>query len=89
MEKNSKSKKARMSNKKATEFKTIKSKEIQYGRSGFLEVARKQVKGNGGIEFIQISKGFYTNAGDRRYKNGVALPTEVKLDDVIKTIKSL
>lgn len=60
-------------------FETITSKEFKYGRNSFIEISRKKVIDENNTsgeapEFIQISKGFYDTAGNKRYKNGVGVP---------------
>ncbi|MGA1793301.1 MAG: hypothetical protein ACMUHM_05075 [Thermoplasmatota archaeon] len=67
------------------DFETIEFKNIPFGKNNFIEVARKRaVLGNGGqSEFISISRGYFTNNDEKRYKNSVTIPLD---DDVRKQI---
>jgi len=67
------------------DFETIDFKNIPFGKNNFIEVARKRaVLGNGGqSEFISISRGYFTNNDEKRYKNSVTIPLD---DDVRKQI---
>ncbi len=65
------------------DFETIEFKNIPFGKNNFIEVARKRaVLGNGGqTEFISISRGYFTNNDEKRYKNSVTIP----LEDEVRT----
>ncbi|MGA1848564.1 MAG: hypothetical protein ACMUHB_04410 [Thermoplasmatota archaeon] len=67
------------------DFETIEFKNIPFGKNNFIEVARKRaVLGNGGqTEFVSISRGYFTNNDEKRYKNSVTIPLE---EDVRKQI---
>jgi len=42
------------------EFKTLKSKEVKFGRNGFIEISKRKVSTPvGDNEFIAISRGYY------------------------------
>ncbi|MGA1873194.1 MAG: hypothetical protein ACMUHY_05935 [Thermoplasmatota archaeon] len=60
------------------DFETIEFKNIPFGKNNFIEVARKRaVLGNGGqSEFISISRGYFTNNDEKRYKNSVTIPLD-------------
>jgi hypothetical protein len=60
------------------DFETIEFKNIPFGKNNFIEVARKRaVLGNGGqTEFISISRGYFTNNDEKRYKNSVTIPLD-------------
>lgn len=64
------------------DFETIGFKNIPFGKNNFIEVARKRaVLANGGqTEFISVSRGYFTNDDNKRYKNSVTLP----LDDEVR-----
>ncbi|MBI2578235.1 MAG: hypothetical protein HYW26_00840 [Candidatus Aenigmarchaeota archaeon] len=65
-------------------FETIKSEEIKFGSSNFLEIARKKaVTEEGENEFISISRGFMTRTGERRYKKSIAVPVEKEIIDFL------
>ncbi len=54
------------------EFETIETKEVRFGNNKFVEVARKKAKTESGEnEIISISKGFYTQTGEKRFKSGL------------------
>ena len=60
------------------DFETIEFKNVPFGKNNFIEVARKRaVLGNGGqSEFISISRGYFTNNDEKRYKNSVTIPLD-------------
>jgi len=59
------------------EFESIKIEEIKFGNNNFIEVARKKAKTEQGEnEFISISKGFFTQTGEKRYKKSLAIPID-------------
>jgi hypothetical protein len=64
------------------DFETIEFRNVPFGKNNFIEIARKKaVLGNGGeTEFISVSRGYFTNNDDKRYKNSVTLP----LDDEVR-----
>ncbi|MEM7819664.1 MAG: hypothetical protein QXD48_02440 [Candidatus Aenigmatarchaeota archaeon] len=65
-------------------FETMKSDEIKFGNKNFLEIARKKaITNNGENEFISISRGFFTQSGERRYKKSFSIPVD---DNVINFI---
>ncbi len=67
------------------EYETINEKEFEYGNN-FIEVSRKKVKGDDGeTEFINFSKGFYNNDGDKTYKSGFGFSAEN--DDALDFMK--
>ena len=72
------------------EYETVKSEEYKYGENdkNFIEVALKRVDD---AQFVSVSKGFYTKAGNKRYKNGIGFPAEdTELRDfLVKTIKEI
>lgn len=67
------------------EFETIEFKIVPFGKSNFIEIARKKiVKGNGeDTEFISVSRGYFTKDDEKRYRKSVTLPLD---DDVRKDI---
>jgi len=66
------------------EFETIKSEEIKFGNNNFLEVARKKaITEEGENMFISISRGFFTQTGDRRYRKSFTVPIDEKVIDFI------
>ncbi|MCX6815860.1 MAG: hypothetical protein NT120_03340 [Candidatus Aenigmarchaeota archaeon] len=59
------------------QFETIKSEELKYGNSKFLEVARKKaITEEGENTFISISSGFFTQDGEKRYKKSFTVPID-------------
>lgn len=70
------------------EFETLETKEIKFGVNKFVEVARKKAKTpEGENEFISISKGFFTQTGEKRFKN--ALGFEANKNIINKLVKAL
>lgn len=64
------------------EFETLETKEIKFGTNKFLEVARKKAKTpEGENEFISISKGFFAQTGEKRFKNALGFPAEKEIID--------
>jgi len=53
------------------EFETLFMQEKKYGRNSFVEVAKK--RSGEGFVFISISKGWYTNDGQKRYKKNFSI----------------
>ncbi|HIG97654.1 MAG TPA: hypothetical protein HA230_04910 [Candidatus Aenigmarchaeota archaeon] len=65
-------------------FETIKSEEIKFGNSNFLEIARKKaISEEGENTFISISRGFITPSGEKRYRKSFTVPLD---ENVIKFI---
>jgi len=72
------------------EFKTLKSKEIKFGKNSFIEISKRKVKTPvGENEFIAISRGYYMPDKSKRWRASIALPTEKdkreKIAEMIKT----
>ena len=72
------------------EFKTLKSKEVKFGRNGFIEISkRKVVTPVGENEFVAISRGYYLPDETKRWRASIALPNEKdKRDKIAELIKS-
>jgi len=72
------------------EFETVGAKEIKF-KNKFIEVARKRAKTpEGETEIISISKGFYNQAGEKRFKNGVGSPADKEIiDGLINALESV
>jgi len=52
------------------EFKTLSSEDIKFGKNNFVEVARKvAVSDEGENEFVSLSRGFFTEEGEKRFLN--------------------
>ncbi len=68
-------------------YETILSEYVNYGRNKFLEVAKKKVMPEETI-FLNISKGYYTPEGEKRYQGGLGFPDEKELvEDLIKKLQ--
>ncbi len=71
------------------EYQTIVSEYVDYGRNKFLEISKKKVKPDDTI-FLNISKGFYTPEGEKRYQRGIGFPNEISIvDSLIEKLKSV
>ena len=73
------------------EFQTIKSEEIKFGNSNFIEVARKKaIAETGENEFISVSRGFYGPDGTKRYRKSFTVPLDQNVIDLVaKTLKEV
>lgn len=66
------------------EFETIKSEEIMFGNSNFIEVARKRAKTpERESEFISLSRGFYMLDKQKRYRKSLTIPLSKEVIDFI------
>ena len=71
---------------KMPDYETIKAEEYKYGNN-FIEIARKKVEGT---EFISLSKGFYTQTGEKRYKGGIGFPDDAELKNfLVKNLQEI
>ncbi len=58
-------------------FETIKSEEIKFGNNNFIEIARKKaITDEGENTFISISRGFFTQTGEKRYRKSFTVPLD-------------
>lgn len=73
------------------EFKTLKSKEVKFGKNSFIEVSKRRVVTPvGKNEFIAISRGYYMPDETKRWRASIALPNEKdKREKIADLIKSL
>jgi hypothetical protein len=72
------------------EFKTLKSKEVKFGKNSFIEISkRKVITPVGENEFIALSRGYYLPNEIKRWRASIALPNEKdkreKIAEIIKT----
>ncbi len=71
------------------QFEALKTTEIKFGRNNFLEVARKKaVTEEGENEFVSISRGFYTQDNQKRFRNSIAFPPS-ELEAVLKALNDM
>ncbi len=71
------------------EYETIVSEYVDYGRNKFLEISKKKVKPDETI-FLNISKGFYTPEGEKRYQRGIGFPNEKDIvNNLIEKLQSV
>ena len=76
------------------EYETILSEYVDYGRNKFIEVSKKCVMPEKAI-FVNISKGYYTPDGGKRYQRSIGFPPEEaivaglveKLQTIMKSIE--
>jgi hypothetical protein len=73
------------------EFKTLKSKEIKFGKNSFIEISKRRViTPVGENNFVAISRGYYLPDNTKRWRSSIALPNEKeKREQIAKLIKSL
>jgi hypothetical protein len=57
------------------EYETILSEYVEYGRNKFIEISKKKVVPENAV-FLNISKGYYTPDGNKRYQRGIGFPPE-------------
>jgi len=74
------------------DFKTVKAKEVKFGKNSFIEISKRTVKTPAGKnEFIAISRGYYMPDNTKRWRSSIALPSEKdkreKIADLIKTFE--
>jgi len=60
------------------EYETIVSEYVDYGKNKFLEVSKKKVLPDD-VQFLNISKGYYTPDGQKRYQNAVGFPLDKEI----------
>jgi hypothetical protein len=72
------------------EFKTLKSKEVKFGRNSFIEISKRRVVTPvGENEFVAISRGYYLPDETKRWRASIALPNEKdKREKIAELIKS-
>lgn len=71
------------------EYQTIASEYVDYGRNKFLEISKKKVASDNTV-FLNISKGFYTPEGERRYQRGIGFPNEKKVVEyLVEKLKTI
>ena len=73
------------------QFETIKSEEIKFGNSQFIEVARKKaISETGENVFISVSRGIYIQDGSKQYRKSFTVPLDQNvIDFVAKTLKEV
>lgn len=75
--------------KKMVDFKTLKAKEVKFGKNSFIEISKRTVKTPAGEnEFVAISRGYYMPDKTKRWRASIALPSEKeKREKIAKLIK--
>lgn len=68
------------------EYETIASEYLEYGRNKFLELSKKRTLPDGEV-FLNLSKGYYTPDGQRRYQKGIGFPNDKEF--IAKLIEKL
>ena len=73
------------------EFKTLKSKEIKFGKNSFIEISKRRViTPVGENDFIAVSRGYYLPDKTKRWRASIALPNEKeKREQIAKLITSM
>lgn len=70
-----------------SEWKTIKQETIEAGGNNFLEVNMKQPPESENV-LIGISKGWFTDEGQKRYKANILFSKE-KRDELVKILTEI
>jgi len=63
-------------------YETIKSEYMDYGQNRFIEISKKRILPEGAT-FMNLSKGYYTPEGERKYQGGLGFPDDESLIDKI------
>lgn len=73
------------------EFKTLKAKEVKFGKNSFVEVSQRRITTPlGENEFIAISRGYYMPDGSKKWRSSISLPKDKdKREKIAKLIVSL
>ena len=73
------------------EFKTLKSKEIKFGKNSFIEISKRKVLTLvGENEFIPISRECYLPDNLKGWRASIALPNDKsKREQIAKFIKTM
>ncbi len=69
------------------EWKTLKQTTVEVGGNNFVEINIKQPP-EGENLFIGISKGWYTDEGQKRYKTNILFGKDKK-EDIIKALSEI
>lgn len=69
------------------EWKTLRQETMEAGGNNFIEISLKQPP-EGEHVFIGISKGWYTDEGQKRYKTNI-LFTKDKREELIKLLNEI
>ena len=72
---------------KMNEWKTLKQETIDAGSNNFLEINLKQPP-EGENTLIGISKGWYTQDNQKRYKSNILFSPD-KIDDLIEALSKI
>lgn len=70
-----------------SEWKTLKQETLDVGGNNFIEINLKQPP-EGENLLIGLSKGWYTENGQKRYKTNLLFSKEVK-DQIIEALKNI
>lgn len=66
-------------------FETLSAEKVSFGKSNFLEVARKKATTEDGEEneFISVSRGYYLDDGTERFKKSLTIPDDPEIRDFV------
>jgi hypothetical protein len=71
------------------EYETLASEYLDYGRNKFLELSKKKPLPDGEV-FLNLSKGYYTPEGERRYQKGIGFPNDEKfVKELVDKLKKI
>ena len=72
------------------EFETINSEDVKFGNNNFIEVSvKKAISEEGENVFFSLSRGFFTQEGEKRYKKNFSLPHDGEtLKAVLSALKT-
>lgn len=73
------------------EFETLDSTEVKFGNNNFIEVGKKKaVTEEGENQFVSLSRGFFTQDGQKRYKKNFAIPNDAGvLKKIIEALQKM
>ncbi|MFQ6127428.1 MAG: hypothetical protein ACE5QW_00765 [Thermoplasmata archaeon] len=66
-------------------FETLRAEKVNFGKSNFLEIARKKATTEDGEEneFISVSRGYYLDDGTERFKKSLTIPDDPEIKDFV------
>ncbi len=59
------------------DYETIAIETMDYGKNKFLEISKKRAMPDENV-FLNISKGYYSPEGEKRYQKGVGFPDDAE-----------
>lgn len=71
------------------DYETIAIETLDYGKNKFLEISKKKAMPDENV-FLNISKGYYTPDGEKRYQRGIGFPDDAEfVSQLVEKIHSV